>query len=145
MSSPSSASEGASGRREIDEDAANRVCRGNLSLSRWVNEKFPPWTELLSAHDVARLVRRPRWMIPGLVFLRRLPKQRRYHGQPVGWMRSELTAWLAHDRRVTTRRKHKATPALAAQRELPLRRCPFRRRGTRGQRCRRTVRRWDVD
>jgi hypothetical protein len=31
----------------------------NVSVSKWVNERFPAWEQLLSAHDVASLARRP--------------------------------------------------------------------------------------
>ena len=31
-----------------------------VRLSKWVNEPYPPWTEILTAHDLARLTRRRR-------------------------------------------------------------------------------------
>src|SRR5579883_556303 len=37
----------------------------NVVLSPFVNERFPAWEDLLSAHDVARITRRPRWMLAG--------------------------------------------------------------------------------
>jgi predicted DNA-binding transcriptional regulator AlpA len=71
--------------------------RANVTLSRWVNEPLPPFQELLSAHDVARLTRRPKLVISGLVLLRRFPKKRRYRGRQVGWLRSDVLDWLARD------------------------------------------------
>ena len=40
-----------------------------IVLSRWINEPYPPLTELLSAYDVARLTRRPRWLLVGLTLI----------------------------------------------------------------------------
>lgn len=71
--------------------------RANVILSRWVNEPLPPFQELLSAHDVARLTRRPRLVISGLMLLRRFPQKRRYRGRQVGWLRSDVLDWLARD------------------------------------------------
>lgn len=47
-----------------------------ITVSRWINEPYPPLSELLSAHDVARLTRRPRWMLMGLGLIGQFPKQR---------------------------------------------------------------------
>jgi len=63
-------------------------------LSPFVNERFPAWEELLSAHDVARLTRRPRWVLAGLAFFGQFPRKRRYHGRGIGWLRSEVLSWL---------------------------------------------------
>jgi len=35
----------------------------SIRLSKWVNELYLPWAEILTAHDVARLTRRYRWML----------------------------------------------------------------------------------
>jgi hypothetical protein len=61
-----------------------------VSISKWVNEPLPPLSELLTTHDVVRLTRRRRWVIAGLVLLRRFPKKRTFHGQASGWLRSEV-------------------------------------------------------
>ena len=50
-----------------------------VSLSPYVNEQFPNWEEMLSVHDVARLARRPRWMVLSLALLGRFPQKRRFH------------------------------------------------------------------
>ena len=71
--------------------------RSAVTLSPWVNEPLPPFQELLSAHDVARLTRRPRLVISGLVLLRRFPKKRRFRGRQIGWLRAEVLEWLARD------------------------------------------------
>src|SRR5215472_16413453 len=66
-------------------------------LSPYVNQPFPAWEELLSAHDVARLTRRPRWVLASLVLLGRFPRKRRYHGRGIGWLRSDVLSWLTQE------------------------------------------------
>jgi len=73
------------------------VLPGNVVLSPFVNEPFPAWDELLSAHDVARLTRRPRWVLAGLAFFGHFPRKRRYHGRGIGWARVEVSLWLAKE------------------------------------------------
>jgi hypothetical protein len=68
-----------------------------VTLSPWVNERFPACEHLLSAHDIARLTRRPRWMLAGLTLVGRFPRKRRYHGRGIGWMRSDVLTWLTKD------------------------------------------------
>jgi predicted DNA-binding transcriptional regulator AlpA len=72
-----------------------------VSLSPFVNERLPNWEEILSAHDVARLTRRPHWVIAGLILVRRFPRKRRYHGRGIGWLRSDIIQWLSKDLRTT--------------------------------------------
>jgi len=43
-----------------EERAASAAFPDRVTLSKWVNERFPPWEQLLTAHDVARLTRRRR-------------------------------------------------------------------------------------
>jgi predicted DNA-binding transcriptional regulator AlpA len=95
----------------------------NVSLSPWVNERFPDWEQLLSAHDVARLTRRPRWVVLSLALLGRLPRKRRFHGRGIGWLRSDVVHWLSKDFRATTcharpAQTHRAK--IARQISLPL-------------------------
>jgi predicted DNA-binding transcriptional regulator AlpA len=70
---------------------------GQVSLSKWVNEKLPPWTELLTAHEVARLTRRHRWILSALTLLGRFPKQERFRGRAIGWKRHDVERWLRSD------------------------------------------------
>jgi hypothetical protein len=71
--------------------------RAQVTLSRWVNEPLPPFQELPSAHDVARLTRRPKLVISGLMLLRRFPQKRRYRGRQVGWLRADVLDWMSRD------------------------------------------------
>ncbi len=72
-------------------------------LSTRVNEPFPPLNQVLSAHDVARLTRRHRWVLYALTALGRFPKQQRYRGHPIGWHRRDLAYWLESKRELKAR------------------------------------------
>ncbi len=94
-----------------------------VSLSPYVNERFPNWEELLSAHDVARLTRRPRWMVLSLALLGRFPRKRRFHGRGIGWLRADVVHWLSKDLRSTICHAGPAQtlrPRIARQTSLPL-------------------------
>lgn len=69
-----------------------------LRLSRWINERCPEWTTLLTDHEVARLTRRPRCLLSALTWLGRFPQPQRYHGKRLGWRRQDVEQWLAADR-----------------------------------------------
>jgi len=84
------------------EQAACSAARSkNVSLSNWVNEPFPVWEQLLSAHDVARLTRRPRWMLLGMMAVGRFPRTLRFHGRAIGWLRRDVLEWVAQDSTAT--------------------------------------------
>jgi predicted DNA-binding transcriptional regulator AlpA len=85
-----------------------------VTLSPYVNEQFPNWEELLSAHDVARLTRRPRWALLSLALIGRFPRKRRFHGRGIGWLRTDVIRWLAKDLRTT--QCHSNSPAIARSR-----------------------------
>jgi hypothetical protein len=75
-----------------------------VSLSPYVNEQLPNWEELLSAHDVARLTRRPRWVLASLVLLRRFPKRRHpRHGAIVETAKTVIVEWSPELREVIER------------------------------------------
>jgi predicted DNA-binding transcriptional regulator AlpA len=105
-----------------------------VSLSPYVNERFPNWEELLSAHDVARLTRRPRWLVLSLTLLGRFPRKRRYHGRGVGWLRSDVIHWLTRDLRTLRCNAHSEALRTRGIRQLPL---PLERTRARTQRRRR--------
>ncbi len=65
-----------------------------VTLSKWVNERSPALTGILTAHDVARLAKRPRWALPALSLLGLLPEGIRFHGRRVGWNRKEIERWV---------------------------------------------------
>lgn len=72
----------------------------SVVLSRWINERCPPLIEILSAHDVARLTRRPCWLLFGLSLIGRFPRKMRYRGRPVGWCRTEVLEWMTRDLKI---------------------------------------------
>ena len=76
---------------------AAKICRSQeaVSLSVWVNEKPPALDQILSAHDVARLTRRRRWVVHALTFLRRFPRRQRFKNRAIGWAKRDVLTWLA--------------------------------------------------
>lgn len=67
---------------------------GVVTISPWVNEPCPDLRGILCSRDVARLTRRPRWMLYGLALIGRFPLKQRYRGRPIGWQRLEVLDWL---------------------------------------------------
>ena len=67
----------------------------NPSLSPWINDEFPRWSDLLTTHDVARLTRRHVWLISALALIGRFPKSARFHGRDIGWNRHAVHDWMA--------------------------------------------------
>jgi predicted DNA-binding transcriptional regulator AlpA len=97
----------------------------HVSLSPYVNERFPNWEELLSAHDVTRLTRRPRWLVLSLALLGRFPRKHRFHGRGVGWLRTEVQQWLSKDpKAIPCETQWARTPTSRTMRQAPL---PFER------------------
>lgn len=109
------------------------VRSGDVSLSKWVNEKFPSLNEILSAHEVARLTRRHRWVLAALTLLGRFPKQQRFRGRAIGWRRGDLDLWLREKRRRARRAGELISSSHSSARSLPVqvrhgaRRCHKRR------------------
>jgi len=107
----------------------------HVSLSPWVNEPLPDWEQLLSARDVARLTRRPRWMVVSLALLGRFPRKRRFRGRGIGWLRSEVVHWLTRDLR--TLHCHAHAPAVLRPSGIKQMSLPFKRSRVRTPRRRR--------
>ena len=101
--------------------------RWDRPVSRWVNESLPSCQALLTAHEVARLTRRPRWVLEALTLFKRFPKKQRFHGRQIGWRRHEVLLWLsASESCVGTAPLIRFNPE-PQQRELQLRHPPCRR------------------
>lgn len=101
--------------------------RQRVSISRWVNEPYPAWDQILTAHDVARLVRRPPWMLFSMAAVGQFPRRQRFRGKNIGWLKADILEWMAHTSRSraaarsdkTNRcRRHKSVPP--NQQTLPL-------------------------
>jgi hypothetical protein len=69
----------------------------SVVISPWVNEPHPPLHKLLSSHDVARLTRRPSWLLASLSLIGRFPKKAKFQGRAIGWRQSEVLDWMARD------------------------------------------------
>jgi predicted DNA-binding transcriptional regulator AlpA len=68
-----------------------------LRLPRWINEPLPDLRAILSASEISRLTRRPRWLLLGLSVLGQFPKRRTHCGKPVGWHRADVLDWLTEN------------------------------------------------
>src|ERR1700688_1809205 len=73
--------------------------RQRVSISRWVNEPYPAWDRILTAHDVARLVRRPPWMLCSMAAVGQFPKRQRFRGKNIGWLKADILEWMARTAR----------------------------------------------
>lgn len=73
-----------------------------LTISPWVNEPLPNVHEILCSRDLARLTRRPRWVLYGLALIGKFPRRKRYRGRIVGWCRTEVLEWMTRDLVVET-------------------------------------------
>src|SRR6267378_389874 len=68
-----------------------------VTISPWVNEPLPDIHGILSSRDLARLTRRPRWVLYGLALIGKFPRRKRYRGRLVGWCRAEVLEWMARE------------------------------------------------
>jgi predicted DNA-binding transcriptional regulator AlpA len=80
-------------------DAGSLFVRQAVSISRWVNEPYPNWDRIVTAHDVARLVRRTPWMLSTLVVVGQFPRKQQFRGKKIGWLRADILEWMARTRR----------------------------------------------
>ena len=74
-----------------------RLPCARVALSRWVNERPLAWQDILSAHDVARLTRRPNWILCGLALVGRFPRKCQYRGRRIGWLRTDVLDWMKRE------------------------------------------------
>ena len=112
---------------EFADSIPDRAIAQPVSLSRWVNEGFPSCQAVLTDHEVARLTRRPRWVLEALTFFRRFPKKQRFHGRRIGWRRQDVLLWLGSDEGCVDTAPVTSFTSEPEQRELQLRHPPCRR------------------
>ena len=103
------------------------VCvRQRVTISRWVNEPYPAWDQILTAHDVARLIRRSPWVFSSMAAVNR--RRQRFRGKKIGWLKGDIFEWIARSSRhwvagtsakTNCCRRHR--PGLPNQQLLPLR------------------------
>lgn len=123
----------------IDESISipNPAAPLRVSLSRWVNESLPSCQEILTAHDVARLTRRRRWVFETLTLFGRFPRKHRFHGRRIGWQRRDVLLWLGAETFSGLDQPNDDNVGLEPlQRELQLRLPPCRRSRSHRSRCR---------
>ena len=101
-----------------------RLSCARVTISPWVNERLPPWNAILTAHDVARLTRRSKWMILGLTWMRRFPKKRIVHGRKVGWLRADVLAWMTKGLTTLPTDQPANLPVRSCKRRKPEQPCP---------------------
>ena len=80
-------------------DAGTLFVRQAVAISRWVNEPYPDWNRILTAHDVARLIRRPPWMLFTMAAVGQFPRKQQFRGRNIGWLRADILEWMARTRR----------------------------------------------
>src|SRR5271167_2089828 len=102
------------------------VClRQRVSISRWVNEPYPAWDQILTAHDVARLIRRPPWVFNSMAAVGQFPQRQRFRGKKIGWLKADILEWMARTCRQRVSRSSDQTirrrkPVPSSQQSLPL-------------------------
>jgi predicted DNA-binding transcriptional regulator AlpA len=105
-------------------EAADCV-RQRVSISRWVNEPYPAWDQILTAHDVARLIRRAPWVISSMAAVGQFPQRQRFRGKKIGWLKADVLEWIAQTSRHRVARSSEQTirrrkPVPSGQQSLPL-------------------------
>ncbi len=73
-----------------------------VTISPWVNEPLPDIQGILCSRDLARLTRRPRWVLCGLALIGKFPRKKRYRGRVVCWCRAEVLEWMTRELSVET-------------------------------------------
>jgi hypothetical protein len=94
-----------------------------VSVSPWVNEPLPDLREILSSHDIARLTRRPRWVLRGLALLGKFPRKKRYRGRVVGWCRAEVLEWMTRGLAIETENDERLNAPSRCARRHPRQAC----------------------
>jgi predicted DNA-binding transcriptional regulator AlpA len=94
-----------------------------ISVSPWVNEPLLDLREILSSHDIARLTRRPRWVLCGLALMGKFPRKKRYRGRMVGWCRTEVLEWMTRDLAVETENDERLNAPRRCARRRPRQAC----------------------
>jgi hypothetical protein len=103
--------------------AGQRTRPVTVTISRWVNEPLPDVHGILCSHDLARLTRRPRWMLCGLALIGKFPRKKRYRGRGIGWCRTEVLEWMTRDLSVETESQERLNGPRRCSRRHPQQAC----------------------
>ncbi len=79
---------------QVDIETGGVPVRERVSISRWVNEPYPAWDQILTAHDVSRLVRRPPWVLSSMAAVGQFPRKQRFRGKKIGWRKADILEWM---------------------------------------------------
>lgn len=82
--------------------AGQKTRAATVTISPWVNEPLLDIQEILCSRDLARLTRRPRWVLCALALIGKFPRKKRCRGRLVGWCRAEVLEWMTRDLSVET-------------------------------------------
>ena len=77
--------------------AGQKTRAATVTISPWVNEPLPNIQGILCSRDLARLTRRPRWVLCGLALMGKFPRKKRFRGRVVGWCRAEVLEWMTRE------------------------------------------------
>jgi len=77
-----------------DPQVAAETRSRKVFLSQYVNDRLPSWEGLLSAHDVSRLTRRPRWAPAALTLFGKFPTPAKFRGRAISWYRGDVAGWM---------------------------------------------------
>ena len=108
-----------------------RVLARRVFIFKWVNEKIPAWDQILTAPDVARLIRRQRWTLSTLAILGKFPQKQRFHGRMIGWHRCDVEQWLERARGAVDRGGRLLLPSRKDSQSTPRQKCLFCRQSHR--------------
>jgi predicted DNA-binding transcriptional regulator AlpA len=103
--------------------AGQKTSTATVSISPWVNEPLPNIHGILSSRDLARLTRRPRWVLYGLALIGKFPRKKRYRGRVVGWCRTEVLAWMTRDLSIETDSRERLNGPRRCSRRHPRQGC----------------------
>src|SRR5579863_6255806 len=94
-----------------------------VTISPWVNEPLPNIHGILSSRDLARLTRRPRWVLCGLALMGKFPRKKRYRGRLVGWCRAEVLEWMTRNLSIETESRERLNGPRRCSRRHPQQAC----------------------
>jgi hypothetical protein len=94
-----------------------------VTISPWVNEPLLDIQGFLCSRDLARLTRRPRWVLLGLALIGKFPRRRCYRGRLVGWCRAEVLEWMTRDLAVEAENGERLTAPRRCARRDPRQAC----------------------
>jgi hypothetical protein len=94
-----------------------------VTISPWVNEPLPDLQGILSSRDLARLTRRPRWVLHWLTLIRKFPRKKRYRGRVLGWCRAEVLEWMTRDLSIETESRERLNGSRRCARHHPRQGC----------------------